>query len=123
MSTSAMARFALLACVTAFILAPASANEGAHAVAERFAGEAERSDAAKAEDARKREAELKADEERKERAARRAADALKADKEKAEKARRAKAGTPEPTRTATPDRRKSDEDDMLSRAKREADEL
>ena len=122
MSTRAMARFALLACVTAFMLAPAYANEGAHAVAERFAGEAERSDEAKAEDARKREAELKADQERKEAAARRAADALKADKEKADKARRAKAGTPEPGRAA-PVRSKADEDEMVARAKREAEEM
>ena len=122
MSTSAMARFALLACVTAFVLAPAYANEGAHAVAERFAGEAERSDEAKAEDARKREAELQADKERKEAAARRAAAALKADKEKTDKARRAKAGTPEPARAA-PDRRKVDEDEMVARAKREAEEM
>jgi hypothetical protein len=122
MSTRAMARFALLACITAIMPASAYANEGAHAVAERFAGEAERSEAAKAEDARKREAELKADKERQEAAARRAAEALKADKEKAEKARRAKARTPEAVRP-TAERSKADEDEMLARAKREAEEM
>lgn len=121
MSTRAMARFALLAYVTAFMPASAYANEGAHAVAERFA-EAERSEAAKAEDARKREAELKADKERQEAAARRAAEALKADREKADKARRAKARTPEAARP-TAERSKADEDEMLARAKREAEEM
>jgi colicin import membrane protein len=100
----------------------AYANDSAHSVAERFAGEAERSEAAKAEDARKREAELKADKERQEAAARRAAEVLKADKEKTEKARRAKARTPEPVRP-TADRGKADEDEMLARAKREAEEM
>ena len=54
MSTRAMARLALLACVTAWMPAAAYANEGAHAVAERFASEPERSAqarGAKAEDA------------------------------------------------------------------------
>ena len=122
MSTRAIARFALLACVTACMPALAYANDSAHSVAERFAGEAERSEAAKAEDARKREAELKADKERQEAAARRAAEVLKADKEKTEKARRAKARTPEPVRP-TADRGKADEDEMLARAKREAEEM
>ena len=121
MSTRAMARLALLACVMAFMPASAHANEGAHAVAERFA-EPERSEAAKAEDARKREAELKADKERQEAAARRAAEALKADKEKAEKARRAKARTPEAVRP-TAERSQADEAEMLARAKREAEEM
>jgi hypothetical protein len=129
MYTRAIARLALLACALAWVPAAlAQTNEDAHAVAEKFAKEPEQSEAAKreaarkAEDARKREAELKADKAREEAAARRAAEALKADKEKADKARRAKAGIPEGTKP-TAERRKADEDEMLARAKREAEEM
>jgi hypothetical protein len=129
MSTRAIARLALLACAMAWVpAASAQTNEDAHAVAEKFAKEPEQSEAAKreaarkAEDARKREAELKADKAREEDAARRAAEALKADKEKADKARRAKAGIPEATKP-TAERRRTDEDEMLARAKREGEEM
>ena len=128
MSTRAMARLALLACALACLpVMPVRANDSAHSVADKFASEPERSEAAKredarkAEDARKREAELKADKAREEAAARRAAEALKADKEKADKARRAKAQPAEAGRN-TADRRKTDEDEMVARARREVEE-
>ena len=128
MSTRATARLALLACALACAqAAPVQANDSAHSVADKFASEPERSEAAKredarkAEDARKREAELKADKAREEAAARRAAEALKADKEKADKARRAKAQPAEAGRN-TADRRKTDEDEMMARARREAED-
>jgi hypothetical protein len=128
MSTRAMARLALLACALACLpVMPVRANDSAHSVADKFASEPERSEAAKredarkAEDARKREAELKADKAREEAAARRAAEALKADKEKADKARRAKA-QPAEAAPKTADRRKIDEDEMVARARRESEE-
>ena len=128
MSTRAMARLALLACALACAqTVPVQANDSAHSVADKFASEPERSEAAKredarkAEDARKREAELKADKAREEAAARRAAEALKADKEKADKARRAKA-QPAEAAPKTADRRKADEDEMVARARRESEE-
>jgi len=140
MSRRAVVRRAIIVIAAAFVLGePALANDAAHSLAEKFAGErkadtkkdaerkadvAKNHDASrKAEAARKEDAQLKAEAERKADAARKAEAARQAEAaRKAEAKRRAEAKAAEDRRRALQARR-AEEAEMLARARREADEM
>lgn len=135
MSARAVARGAIVGIAAALVIAvPAHANDAAHKMAEKFAGEADgaakkkeaerktagtkKPDAETSEAAAKREAERKAEEARKQEARSKAEAARKA----AEAKRRAAAKAAEDARRAA-ERRSADEAEMLARARREAEEM
>ena len=137
MSGRAVARGAIVSITAALVFAamPVQANEAAHKIAEKFAGEATAADPKKktpdrkageakkpeaepTEAAAKLEAERKAEQARKQEAQRKAEAARKA----AEAKRRAAAKAAEDARRAA-ELRRADEQDMLARARREAEEM
>jgi hypothetical protein len=134
MCVRAVARGAMVAITAAFLSVSAQANEAAHQMAEKFAGEAKGADAKPkttetasteanksaaqpADVTAKRETEHKAEAARKEAARKKAEVARRA----AEAKRRAAAKAAEAARAA--ERRREEETDMLARARLEAEEM
>jgi hypothetical protein len=132
MSGRAVARGAIVCIAATLVFAvPARANDAAHKMAEKFAGEVDGTEGKKKDGDRKAAETKKPDAESSEAAAKREADEARkqearkkaeAARKAAEAKRRAAAKAAEDARRAA-ERRSVDEAEMLARARREADEM